>query len=58
VINWKEFRRRPSQHMLGFIPIFAWREITRTLINIAYAPAQNRNENLRNTIPENFSFEP
>jgi hypothetical protein len=57
VINWKALRR-PSQHMLGFILIFAWREITRTLINIAYAPGEIRIENLTNKNPEYFSFGP
>lgn len=44
--------------MLGFILIFAWREITRTLINIAYAPGEIRIENLTNKNPEYFSFGP
>jgi len=58
VINWKELRRRLSQLMLGFILIFVWRKITRTLINIAYARAEIRNENITNTNPELFSFGP
>jgi hypothetical protein len=57
-MNWKVLRRSPSQHILGFILIAAWREITRTLNNIAYAPGEIRNGNLTNTNPEYFSFGP
>jgi hypothetical protein len=44
--------------MLGFVLIFAWREITRTFINIAYAQGEFRNKNRMNTSPECFSFGP